>query len=159
MALGYREWQVFQDTGTGIALTVANRRPAKRYLEDVVLADSRRGLLGWQILDAQASDVTGSLLEQGEGVVAHVLGSSPGGSTEGWYAVATGNVPDLPHYVWAGAWLGAQSRPGKREVLKALAQVVSGGKARGDNQAEVQELLRRAQGALADLLRAAVPQP
>ena len=154
ITLGYREWQTYPDPKAGDELTVANRRQGKRFLEDVVLSGAGCGLVGWQILDAQPSDLSGGLLPSGEGLVAHVLGTSSQGSREGWYAVATGQLPDLPHYVWAGAWLAAQSRPGHREALEALAYVVRGANATGDSAPMLEALISSAQRALDDLLRA-----
>lgn len=131
--MGYREWQTCTDPRSGLKLTVANRRSPKRYLEDLVLSGPHQGLLSWQMLAAQTSDTAGALVDRGEGVLAHVVGATEYGPVEGWYAVATGEVVGMPHFVWAGAWLAAQSKPGSREALEALAYVVRG--ARADTKA------------------------
>jgi len=157
--MGYREWQTYEDRASGMKLAVAQRRTPKRYLEDVILTDPRHGLVGWQLLDAQPSALSGGLLTGGQGLVAHLLGSTDEGPCEGWYAVATGDLEGLPHYVWAGAWLGAQARPGHPEVLQALAYVVKGARAEGEASGGLADMITAARAALRDLLKAGPGAP
>jgi hypothetical protein len=154
-ALGYREWQTYGDARTGDRFIVAARRAPRRYLEDVVLANPAGGWLGWQMLDAQPSDRAGALLVGGEGLVAHVSGSTGRGACEGWYAVAVGQVRGQPDYVWAGAWLGAQGRAGDPSALKALAAVLRGAMVASGPLAEpLAAFVAAARDALEDLLQA-----
>ncbi len=158
-ALGYREWQRYKDSATGHVFTVAKKRGPVRFLEDIVLPHAGDGLAGWEVIDTRPSDKVAGMLPRGSGAVVHLLGYTPRGSCDCWYAVATGHVEGQPSHVWVGAWLGARQRPGDRRAIDALAAVVQSCRV-SRPPAEAGEVLRMmvdsAKAAIADLL-AAVP--